>query len=210
MNDSLHPSQPERSPLPSDATPSWALSGDTDADEDSRAQLEMVDQLGSKLYGLYPNLCVVCRRKGLSHHDSEEAAMEAIRRVLTAMSNGKKPISLKLYTFAALFKVIGEFKGAQKGGMTCSLDEAPEPVAVTPVPVRLPDDSTVHDLLKVLTPRQKDVYLMRLVGQKTNAEIAEELGISPATVGVHVYNAQLRLSIYEDEDEDEGPENPLS
>ncbi|MCX4598836.1 sigma-70 family RNA polymerase sigma factor [Streptomyces sp. NBC_01549] len=197
MNDELLPPQSERSPLPAGTAPDWAQANAAASSEDLRAQSEKVDKLGMELYDLYPDLCAWGKRKHLSHHDAEEAAMEAIRRVLTAVDNGAAPIFLRLYAFKALFTVIGEYKSPKKKGNHTPLDVVPEPVAATPVAVDLPDDSEAHPFLsKVLTERQKSVFVMRIAKEMTYREIAEELGISPSTVGVHLFKARLRVAIY--------------
>jgi len=92
-----------------------------------------------------------------------------------------------------------DFLRQRKRANTCDLEQAPEPRSLeTPerLVLRAEKQAYLADGLRLLTERERAALILRDVDGLPAAEVARQIGCSPATVRSHIANARVKFRKY--------------
>jgi RNA polymerase sigma-70 factor, ECF subfamily len=154
-----------------------------DAARDVHAFDELFGELAPALYrALYAYT-------GRNRAIAEEATAEAFARALAYRAGIRDP---RAWLYRTAFRIATmELRELRTSGA-----EMPD-IAVEP-----PEVIDVAAALRELTPNQRAVVVLRYVAGLSTHEVARTLGISTATVRVHVFRARARLRVLLVDEED--------
>jgi RNA polymerase sigma-70 factor (ECF subfamily) len=154
-----------------------------EAGRDARGVDELFTELAPALYrALYAYT-------GRNRTIAEEATAEAFARALAYRAGIRDP---RAWLYRTAFRIATmELRELRTSGA-----EMPD-IAVDP-----PEVIDVAAALRELTPNQRAVVVLRYVADLSTREVARTLGISTATVRVHVFRARARLRVLLVDEED--------
>jgi RNA polymerase sigma-70 factor, ECF subfamily len=137
-------------------------------------------------------------------HDADEAVQDAFVKVFTHITTYREDLPFEVWFTRILVNGCLDLRKARARRLRWSLPMAPAPDAVRTepsAPDQTPEDRLVaSDRARQITAavdqlpdRQRTVFTLCQIGEQTTSEVSQALGLSEATVRVHLFRAIRKL-----------------
>jgi RNA polymerase sigma-70 factor (ECF subfamily) len=137
-------------------------------------------------------------------HDADEAVQDAFVKVFTHITSYREDLPFEVWFTRILVNGCLDMRKARARRLRWALPLAPaseapasEPVATHPsVEDRLVSNERAREITAAvdqLPDRQRTVFTLCHLGEQTTAEVSQALGLSEATVRVHLFRAVRKL-----------------
>ncbi|MFE2594432.1 RNA polymerase sigma factor [Streptomyces anthocyanicus] len=149
----------------------------------------------------YANMTSYARARLRDDSSAEELVQEAFVRLVTLWDKVLSATHPRAYAYAVLRNNISDHFRRSRRSPTRSLDATEEGPSGDGGIGDAELSVVILDLLDQLPSRQREVVYLRFVGDLTNREIAELLGLSERTVAVHLHRSLKALRVMLSADE---------
>ena len=136
-------------------------------------------------------------------HDADEAVQDAFLKVFTHMTAYREELPFEVWFTRILVNGCLDLRKTRARRLRWSLpmDTAPPPALEAKTRERSPEESLLGEervriisaAVDKLPDRQRTVFMMRHFGEQTPAQVGQALGLSEATVRVHLFRAVRNL-----------------
>ena len=137
-------------------------------------------------------------------HDADEAVQDAFVKVFTHLTSYREDLPFEVWFTRILVNGCLDMRKARARRLRWALPmpaqtdrPVPEPTAAqTSVEDRLVSDERTREIaaaVEQLPDRQRTVFTLCHIGEQSTAEVSQALGLSEATVRVHLFRAVRKL-----------------
>jgi len=137
-------------------------------------------------------------------HDADEAVQDAFVKVFTHITSYREDLPFEVWFTRILVNGCLDMRKARARRLRWAIPmpaqtdkPVPEPTAVqTSVEDRLVSDERTREIAAAvdqLPDRQRTVFTLCHIGEQSTAEVSQALGLSEATVRVHLFRAVRKL-----------------